>query len=151
MESLDINKTDFQTETELKDFLISLVLEYARVMNKIENEIYLKAENEPKKDFFPEFKELYLPVFEKYCTEKLRVYGGKANSYGIPTKFDGIEDYIESSVELKNKNRAEVYFKTQNDFDAEYLFVLLRKDNLWRIDSAKERWYEAVKWKSIIL
>ena len=148
---MDLNKTEFHTENELKDYLISLVLEYTSIMNKIESDIDSKSAEEPKKDFFPEFKERYLPVFEKYCSDKRRVYGGQANSYGNPTKFDGIEKNIEKSVELKNKNRAEVYFKTDNDFDAEYLFIVLRKNGTWRIDSAKDRWYNNEKWKSVLL
>ena len=151
MKKIDLNKTDFQTEDDLKNYLTSLVLEYASTMNKIEEEICLKEQNQPEKDFFPEFKKLYLPVFEKYCSEKRRIYGGKADSFGIPTKFDGIEKHTECSVDLKNKNRAEVYFKTDNDEDAEYLFVLFRKSNIWRIDNAKVRWYEEEKWDTVIL
>ena len=91
-----------------------------------------------------------MPIFQKYCTNKKRSYGGKANSYGIPTKYDGIESYIEKKIDLKNKNRMEVYFKTNNQFKAEYLFVVLRSKKLWRIDSVKDKWYNKEKWNTII-
>ena len=97
------------------------------------------------------FKQRYLPIFETYCSDKQRVYGGQANSFGYPTKYDGIEMFVQQEVTLKNSNRAEVYFRTQNSFEAEYLFVLVRKKGLWRIDSAKVRWYNETKWDSMIL
>ena len=151
MKNVDVNRTDFQSEKELKDFLTAFVLEYASTMNKIEKDICLKEEKEPEKDFFPEFEKRYLPVFKKFCSDKKRAYGGQADSYGIPTNFDGIEKNTENSVELKNKNRAEVYFKTRNDTHAEYLFIVLRKNNVWRIDNSKERWYGEEDWESMIL
>ena len=147
----DLKRTDFQSENELKIYLRDFVLDYASQMNEIENEICRREEAEPATDFFPEFKQRYLPVFEAYCSDKQRSYGGQANSYGSPSKFDSVENFVEYTVELKNKNRAEVYFKTANDEDAEYLFVLLRKSNFWRIDSYKDRWYEEEKWNTRIL
>ncbi len=148
---IDLKQTQFATEDELKKYLIALVVEYTSTMNEIENYVNKKSDAEPRKDFFPEFRKRYLPIFDLYCSDKKRVYGGKANSYGIPTKFDGIENSSEQSVEIKNKNRAEAYFKTQNDFDAEYWFVLVRKNDVWRIDNAKYRWYGNEKWNPMIL
>jgi hypothetical protein len=151
IEKVDLNKTDFQSEDKLKIYLRDLVLDYASQMNTIENDICKKEDAEPEKDFFPKFKQRYLPVFEAYCSDKKRSYGGQADSYGSPSKFGGIENFVEYSVELKNKNRAEVYFKTTNDENAEYLFVLLRNNKVWRIDNYKDRWYGKEKWRSGIL
>ena len=48
-------------------------------------------------------------MFDEYCTDKKRVYGGKnIRSFGFPVKFHGIENPTETDVILKNKNRAEV-------------------------------------------
>jgi len=152
--NFDLNKEEFSSEEELKEYLLSIALYYGSKMNEIENHIYkLSEENREKQDFddFSEFRKLYLPVFEAFASDKKRVYGGKADSFGYPSKYDGIENSIESSVSLKNKNRAEAYFKTTNNFDAEYLFVLVRKNNLWRIDNIKDRWYNSEKWGSVIM
>ncbi len=150
----NLNRTEFPSEKELEEYLLSMSLYYGTKMNEIENYIYkLHDENRENQeiDYFPEFRKLYLPVFEAFATDKKRVYGGKADSFGFPSKYDGIENFIESSVILKNKNRAEVYFKTNNNFDAEYLFVLIRKNDLWRIDNVKYRWYNNKKWSSTIM
>lgn len=66
-------------------------------------------------------------------------------------KFNGVEDSVETSVELKNKNRAEVYIKTKTNFDDEYLFVLLRKADEWKIDSYKNKRYRSEKWQNKLL
>lgn len=152
MEQINLQQAEFRNESELKSYLVSLVLGYASTMNRIETEIFLKQEagGISTSDLFEEYEQKYLPVFTAYCSDKKRVYGGRAGSFGCPTKFDGIEKYIEANVVFKNSNRAEVYFKTENDFDAKYLFVLVRKKGLWRIDNAKERWFNG-SWRNIIL
>ena len=152
MEQINLQQAEFRNESELKSYLVSLVLGYASTMNRIETEIFLKQEagGISTSDLFEEYEQKYLPVFTAYCSDKKRVYGGRAGSFGCPTKFDGIEKCIEANVVFKNSNRAEVYFKTENDFDAKYLFVLVRKKGLWRIDNAKERWFNG-SWRNIIL
>ena len=159
-------------ELELKNSLIKMVQVYGTTWN--EHETYVltqsKAQKEarptfdndtdkfawlkenPQVDWFDEFSKLVAPLFDKYVTEKKRVYGGRVQrSFGFPSQFNGIENPIETSVELKNKNRAEVYFKTETKFKDEYLFVLLRKSNEWRIDSYKGRRYGGEKWDNKIL
>lgn len=150
----DLNKDEFSSEEELKKYLLSMALYYGSKMNEIENHISLLDEQhrgEQGFNIFDEFRKLYLPVFEAFASDKKRVCGGKANSFGSPSKYDGIENSTETSVTLKNKNRAEIYFKTNNNFDAEYLFVLVRKNNLWRIDNIKDRWYNNEKWDTTIM
>lgn len=152
MEQINLEQTEFRSESDLKSYLVSLVLEYASTMNRIEMETFLKQEAGKTKssDLFEEYKQKYLPVFTAYCTDKKRAYGGQAGSFGCPTKYDGIEKYTEDNVVFKSSNRAEVYLKTDNDFKSEYLFVMVRKKGLWRIDSAKERWFNS-SWRNIIL
>ena len=149
--NVNLEETIFENDEILKQYISSLVLEYASIMNKIEAEICQKEEIGPQKDYFSEYKEKYIPIFNKYCSDKKRIYGGQATSYGTPTKFDGIENYIESRIEIKNKNRIEAYYKTNNGFDAEYLFIVFKKNNLCRIDNAKKRWYGKEEWRAIIL
>lgn len=155
MDPINLQQTEFESEQDLKNYLKALVLEYAGTMNRIEMETFLKSESkeDSTSDLFEEYKAKYLPVFTAYCSDRKRVYGGKASAFGCPTQFDGIEEHVESDVVLKNANRAEVYFKTTNYQEAEYLFVVVRKKGLWRIDSAKERTYKGLyrPWHSMIL
>ncbi|EAH0358306.1 hypothetical protein D3H00_13905, partial [Listeria monocytogenes] len=46
---------------------------------------------------------------------------------------------------------AEVYIKTKTNFDDEYLFVLLRKADEWKIDSYKNKRYRSEKWQNKLL
>lgn len=79
-------------------------------------------------DIFKEYRLLYEPIFNAFVSDKKRVYGGKAGSFGYPTKFDGIEEYVEKEVNLKTKGRAEVIFRTNNIFKADYQLIIIRKD-----------------------
>jgi hypothetical protein len=149
-------------EQEFKEYLINFVQEFGTKYNALEKSIDEKSKAETAAfpnftseqervdwerknlskytDWFEEFRKLYIPIFEKYCTDKKRTYGGPDNiSFGFPVKFNGIENSIEINVTIKNKNRAEVYFKTSTSFDDEYLFVVLRKTDEWKIDGYKNR------------
>lgn len=147
-----------QNENELKQSLIHFVQEFGRKWNEIERDIYKKSNNEKstkvQTDWFITLKELRYPLYEHYCTDKKRAYGGKknCNSFGFPAKYNGIENPIKTSVELKTKSRAEVYIKTNIDiFKDEYLFIILKKQKNWKIDSYKHRRYENIKWDLAIL
>ena len=139
------------SEMPTEQQFICIALEYATVMNTIEHDIKKQSDAAPGVDFFSQFEVRYRPVFDEYTTSKRRVYGGRSLSYGIPTKFAGIENAIESTATLKNRNLVEVYFKTENAFKAEYLFVLLKEAGEWKIDNAKYRWYDNEKWTPMIL
>ena len=92
-------------------------------------------------------------VFEAYCTDKKRVYGGNPRSFGCPPEYSGIESAYEIKVEFKNERKAEVIFKTETkEFgDTGYLFVVVKKKNGWKIDSYK-RWSNwKKKWVNGIL
>lgn len=159
-------------EQELQIHLIQLVHEYGAKRNRIEAAIRERHQAEetaipsfntdedriawqkehPPIDWFAEFRRQLEPVFDFYCTNKKRVYGGKnISSFGFPVKFNGIEHPVETGVEFKNKNRAEVYIQTATNFQDEYLFVVLRKAGQWKIDSYKYRRYGVEKWDNGIL
>jgi hypothetical protein len=146
----DINKVA-NSKTPTEEQFICIALEYATTMNAIERDIKEQSDAAPGVNFFSQFEVRYRPVFDAYTTSKRRVYGGHSLSYGIPTKFDGIENAVESTAILKNRNRVEVYFKTENAFKAKYLFVLLKESGEWKIDNVKYRWYEEAKWIPLIL
>ena len=149
--AVDTNKSNFETGVELREHLIALTYDYACKINELERDIYEKSNADKQKDFFPEYKERYTPIYMAYCTEKRRTRASYAGSYGNPTKFDGIEDAVEKKFRSKAKGRAEVYFKTQNTFNAEYLFVLLLENEVWRIDSVRDRWYNRRLWSRAFL
>jgi hypothetical protein len=103
------------------------------------------------KKYFVAYKKQYNPVFQQYTTSKKRVYGGQANSYGRPTRYDGIVIETIGQVNLKSKSRAEVYFKTDSNVKAEYLFILLKESDSWKINNVKYKWFNNDKWKSLIM
>lgn len=155
-------------EQVLKEHLIYIVMQYGKRWNEIENSIYELHEQEeaelklkfPGNDYyyakrtnwFNKFSDLTAPLFDEFCTDKKRVYGGKKiKSFGFPVKFNGIEKPSDISVVLKNKNRAEVYIKTGTNFSDEYLFILLKKSDLWKIDNYKNKRYGNEKWEAKIL
>lgn len=155
-------------EQDLKDYLSNIVIQYGTKWNEIENNIYELHKQEedelklkyPGNEFyyakrtnwFDKFSTLISPLFDEFCTDKNRVYGGKkVKSFGFSGKFNGIERPTEKMVVLKNKNRAEVYIKTSTNLSDEYLFILLRKDSLWKIDNYKNRRYGNEKWNKQIL
>ena len=155
-------------EKILKEVLINTVIQYGKKWNTIEDSIYKEHKEEEKElrekysdnefhyakrtNWFEKFSNLTNPMFDEYCTDKKRVYGGKnIRSFGFPVKFHGIENPTETDVILKNKNRAEVYIKTNTDFSDEYLFIVLRKLDTWKIDSYKNKCYGKEKWESGVL
>lgn len=159
-------------EQQLKEYLVKLAQEYGSKWNEYEDSVREQSEaemaampefadaeeqfawfkeNKPT-DWHEELSKWVGPLFDRYCTDKKRVYGGKnVRSFGFPAKFNGIGSPVETSVDLKNKNRAEVYFKTKTAFQDEYLFVLLRKAGQWKIDSYKGRRFGDEKWDNRIL
>lgn len=172
-------------ELELKKYLVEKVLAYGSKWNDFENYIYEQhiqerarleeiRERERRKcttpeqrsnvqvqqgvDWFEEFTRLISPLFDEYCTDKKRVYGGKKQcSIGSPPKYRGIEAPLETNVELKSKNRAEVHIKVKPVMEleingyGEYLFVLLWKSKEWKIDSYKYKGSGWDKWLATLL
>ena len=67
-------------------------------MNVLELRFSKLDDENPGTDYFPEYKEKYLGIFNKYCTNKKRSYGGQGDSYGEPAQYDGIEDSIEQKI-----------------------------------------------------
>ena len=119
-------------------------------MNEIETDIYLKSEKDEDDE---EYNKRYRPVFEAYCTDKKRVYGGNSHSFGYLPQYSGIEASYEIKVEFKNERKAEVIFKTETkEFgDTGYLFVVVKKKTGWKIDSYKEWSNRKEKWVNGIL
>lgn len=144
----DLNRSRFADEAELKTYLTALAKEYACRSNQLENRI---EQRNSKDSYFNEFAYYYHPLLADFCTDKKRVYGGGAHSYGCPAKFHGVENAARQSAELKTSSRAEVAFQTSDDADQDFLFVLLKKGGVWRIDSYKRRFKGNSKWENALL
>ena len=117
-------------EKELKQYLSALVLEFATKMNEIETYIYLKSEEDEddEKDWFEEFNKRYQPVFEAYCTDKKRVYGGNPRSFGCPPEYSGIESAYEQKLSLKMSLKKNLYLRQKlNNLVIQAFFLLLSK------------------------
>ncbi|MET3052364.1 NTF2 fold immunity protein [Pseudomonas alkylphenolica] len=153
---------------ELTMYLAERVRCFAQRWNKIEQDIRDASQREEallreqysgdeyhfvsRTDWFEKMAIQITPLFDAFCTDKQRVYGGKSpKSFGFPAKFNGIESPAELRVELKTKTRAEVYVKTSTSFEDEYLFVVLKKAGEWKIDGYKNRRYGDEKWAAKIL
>lgn len=153
MTTLNLSQTEFATEKELQDYIQKLVIEYTSQSNELEVRMHKKMDPEGKNltELFEAFHKEYFPLFQKYCTDKKRSYGGHGYSFRNPPTFNGIENATETTVILKTKSRAEVFFATQTQEKAQYLIIVLRKNGVWRIDNAKYKWYGEEKWDNLIL
>jgi hypothetical protein len=145
--------TQVEIDINLQNTIIQFAKDFALKMNAIEKRIVELDKNNTDGtiDCFAVYKKEYNPVFQQYTTTKKRAYGGQANSFGEPTKYDGIEKNTVGQLNPKTKSRVEVVFKTDNSVKAEYLFVVLKKKEGWRIDNAKYKWNNAPIWKSLIM
>ena len=155
-------------DIELKAYLTQRVLSFSQSWNEIENNLYAKLQAEEdalrkalpetefhyteRTDWFALLNEQISPLFDTFCTDKPRVYGGKMHhSFGFPSKFNGCNYPLGLLVNFKHKRRAEIYIKTSSNFEDEYLFIVLKKADEWRIDSYKNRRYGNEKWCAQIL
>lgn len=91
----------------------------------------------------------YAKAFSPYCTPKQRVYG-RGGSFGFPPNYEP-EEWL-TSVTVKGA-RAELTTVQRRDRPARYenLYVLLKKDGKWLVDSKKNRCIGHKEWKNTIL
>lgn len=86
-------------------------------------------------------------LLKKYCTDRKRSYGGQPSSYGDPTKYVGVDKDRIVNSELIKSNRIEVIVQSDYFGEIQYLFILLKKQNIWLIDSTKSRFTQEHPWK----
>lgn len=142
-----------QLSSNVENEIIHIAQQFSIKMNEIETFIHESSNSnkDSETNYFDEYNKLYQPIFLEFATSKKRVYGGQANSFGKPTRYDGINSETIGIANVKSKNKAEVYFKTENMFKAEYLFVLHLESEAWKIDNVKYKWYNNEKWKPLIM
>jgi hypothetical protein len=133
---VDLNKTEFNSEEELRVYLLALVLDFTSKVNALDKEFFGKGE-----DPFPEFKEKYIALFDKYCTEKRRAKGSRVNSIFSSGRYTETEKSL-VKIEFITEDSAELYFKTEYlPYDS--VFVIKRREGIWRIYK-----YRHLRWKN---
>ncbi|MBK9577514.1 MAG: hypothetical protein IPO40_10585 [Fibrobacteres bacterium] len=142
-----------EPNSAIENHLIQTAKEFAVKMNELETRIFEidRIRDDDGVETFKEFRNEYIPIFQQFATSKRRVYGGQANSFGKPTRYDGIKNETEGRADLKSSAKAEVYFKTGNIFEAEYLFVFRKENGEWKIDNVKHKRYKQEKWDMLIM
>lgn len=89
-------------------------------------------------------------IFERFCTPKPRTYG-RLGSFGFPPEYTPEDTLV--SIECENR-RAVVMTRQASSARPRYevLFGLIRKGDIWRIDTKKRRaWGGAAHWERSIL
>jgi len=135
---LDLQKTKFANDEELKSYLITLVLQFASYVNNLDFKYF-------SKDNFQEFKENYLKLFNNYCTEKRKQKGSKVYYISSKGRFGEIEKAIVKFFYLQ-KRQAEIgFFPTVEEYLDCYKFDLRKENNIWRINNIKN-----LQWKDFV-
>ena len=77
-------------------------------------------------------------LFQKYCTDKRRTgYRPEGISYSLDKGGTyGAHQIIDSELVTKNK----IYLYTQDDWNSQFRFLIIRKDGEWKIDDCQ--WHD---------
>ena len=143
----------------MNEEVINIVISYAEEMNEWEHKMYLLSRkeygevinHEEDRKIIPkvtlkEYEKIYYEIFEKYCTSKKRVYGGFPSSFERHGQYRGINKKSIVSSNIINKKRIEVIANGGVYPGNKFLFVLMFKNNEWKIDSAKTQLEEGDEW-----
>ncbi len=138
-----------------------VVLSFVEEMNDWGHKMYLVSRRESGQrinhqrdrdiipdDSYEDYVKHYYSIFSKFCTERKRAYGGFPSGWARNGQYQGIDEESITSVETPKKNRAELVARGGVLPDYEYMFVLLRKNGRWLIDSAKTRYIGDSKWET---
>lgn len=81
-------------------------------------------------------------IFKKFCVDKPRAGYRPEGLYfsGAPNYTYGQETFVDSEQVSKNR----IYFYTNDHIDFQYRYILIKKDNAWKID---ERQWQSGGWK----
>lgn len=139
---------------DLSKELTNVVLNFTAEMNRMECDIRDKSMQnaDDKTDWFLEFEKQYLLLCHKYCTTKKRVYRRAGYSLAEPYYY-GIDVSKDICTDLQNDKQAQITFRfnSRSMGEVQYLFVLFKKKEGWRIDNVK-RWSGwKKKWVSHVL
>ena len=159
-------------QTTDEDVVKTLVLEFVRDMNAWEQCFYeewshhlrsmnrgwpedkRKAHEEMNAEIISRHHAAYTNIFERSCTNRKRSYGGPSKSLSarFPTKYDTLDEKTLERVSVKSSSRAEAHFQANGAFtNYKFLFVVLKKQGCWRIDSYKYQFSNEEKWNVGIL
>lgn len=121
--------------SEMNDWEHTMYLMHRRIQGKVVNH----ALDEKLVPDVPiaEFEKKYYEIFGKYCTNRKRSYGGQPTGYSRNGQYQGCISETVESVRNMSSNRIEVVIKGGLFPDNRFLFVVLKKNGQWKIDSAK--------------
>lgn len=139
-----------------KENAIKIVLDFTSEMNAWEQQCHYRKRYEHGYEFTKE-KDLrlggdkplenllkeYYPIFEKYCTQRERKYGGQPYSFG--NRYMGIDEESILEVNIVNPKTIEVICQEKGRRDTKYKFVLFKRSEEWLIDNAY--WEDNNKWE----
>lgn len=158
--------------TQQEREVVDVVLDYAAQKTLWENAMFFSDETKrtPEKlekkpyDFFKTFdmgpyegmekeqiREKFGEFFDKYTTPKKRVYSGQSPGFGFPAQFQGLTKGQIQQVEFVSPSRCEVVADVPTGFKKRYKFVVLKKNDGWRIDSLKTYRKSSDKWENDLL
>ena len=96
-----------------------------------------------------EQKARHAKIFEKYINPRDRKYGsnpGEPGSCGDPVTYRNVSKERIISTDFPRQNRCEIIANWGIWDDGKIMFVLLKKNNKWRIDSIKKYYESDGKW-----
>ncbi len=152
--------------------VLQVVLAFTSEKTLWENAMqYKKLENTPEKletkpyEYFKTFdpkqykglaqteiREQYEVFFNKYTTPKKRVFaGGSTSSFSFPARYQGITAKQITAVDFASDNRCEVTCQIPTGFKQTVKFIVLKKKDVWLIDSVKAYSKSDDKWRNSIL
>ena len=102
---------------------------------------FFKAMNQWESEWHIQFSEdrdaAARKIFDDFCTNKKRAYGGPDNRpCGDPLAYDPDHEVI-VNVELAARRRIVIETKRSKGFEGRYQYVLLKKGGRWLLDSKK--------------
>ncbi|NQX43208.1 NTF2 fold immunity protein [Pedobacter steynii] len=133
-------KSKKNTNPEAVEEARAILLSFFQAMTDWEK--YAEASFASSQQFAPDLQPKCEAIFHQYCTDKPR------NGYrptglffaGGPKYTYGEEQFTD--VEQPSKNKIIFYTKNHNDF--QYRYLVLKKENEWRVD---ERQWHSTGWK----
>lgn len=120
--------------------LTGIVLAFTSEMNAMEMSVRDSSLQDKKTDCFLEFNKGYEAIIHQYCTAKKRTYKREGYSLSEPY-YCGIAADNTIDIELEDDKKVQLVFgfHSNNMGEQRYLFTLVKKKEVWKIDNVK-RW-----------
>ncbi len=124
----------------------SVVIAFAAAYSAWEEAMEVAGESMENQFEDPGLQEQHRAILLEYCTHKDRKYT-KGSSFSTPPTYGELTESAIVAVEYVKSNRAHV--DTKKLLKAAYRFVVVKKEDGWRIDSVK--WLMRGEWKNTLI